>query len=333
MGLIWPNSRAAAVRLGRVRILAVMSARDIVVIGASAGGLEALPSLAASLPSDFQTAIFITIHLYGGRDNYLPFLLNRAGPLPAAHAHDGEPIKKGRIYTAPPDFHLEFDNGHMVLNHGPKENMQRPCINAMFRSAAAAYGPRVTGVLLTGMLDDGAAGLWEIHRRGGATIVQDPAEAPFPSMPESAIHGFDVQHIARLADIGPLLVKLAAEDRKRVSQPSPEPRPELSAQSCPACGGAMTAAKLGGLHEFRCHIGHRFGLKTLITEKGNQVERATDAALAQSEELTALLDLALAEASDPEEERKLQKEIAQRKEEQEALRSLAGSPMLDRVES
>jgi two-component system, chemotaxis family, protein-glutamate methylesterase/glutaminase len=310
-----------------------MSARDIVVIGASAGGLDALPRLAASFPSNFQTAIFISIHLYGGNDNFLPYLLNRTGPLPAAHATDGEPIRKGRIYTAPPDYHLGFDDGHILLNHGPKENMQRPCINAMFRSAAAAYGPRVTGVLLTGMLDDGAAGLWDIQQRGGATIVQDPEEAPYPSMPESAVQGFDVQYIVPLAEIGPLVVGLATEDRPPVSLPYAEPRPELSAQSCPACGGAMTASRLGGLHEFRCHIGHRFGLKTLIIEKANEVERATDAALAQSEELTALLDLSLVESSDPEEVHQLRDEIEKRKREQRALRELAGTRKLDRVRS
>ncbi|MGH9562061.1 MAG: chemotaxis protein CheB, partial [Terracidiphilus sp.] len=192
-----------------------MSVRDIVVIGASAGGIGALAQLATRLPNDFQAAIFVTIHAYSGRNGFLPKLLSSKGTWPADQARDGEPIRPGRIYTAPPDYHLTLENGRVLLSHGPKENMQRPCINTMFRSAASVYGPRVAGVLLTGLLDDGAAGLWEIQRRGGATIVQDPEEAQFPSMPESAIKGLNVQYIVRIAEMGTLLKRLATQNRER----------------------------------------------------------------------------------------------------------------------
>jgi two-component system, chemotaxis family, protein-glutamate methylesterase/glutaminase len=301
-----------------------MGVRDIIVIGASAGGLDALPQLTRSLPRDFPAAVFITIHLYGGGDGFLPYLLNKVGPLPAAAARNGEPVKRGRIYTAPPDYHLTLEDQHMVLNHGPKENMQRPCINTMFRSAAATYGRRVAGVLLTGMLDDGAAGLWEIQRCGGATIVQDPDEAPFPSMPESALSGVNVEYVVGVDQMGPLLQRLATEDGENVPEMYREPDFELAGQSCPACGGAMTAAKMGGLHEFCCHTGHRFGLKSLVARKRECVEDSIDGALAQSEELTALLELAIAESSDANDSDALRDELAERKGEQDILRALAG---------
>src|SRR5438270_1143154 len=147
-----------------------MAARDIIVIGASAGGFEAIQQLARHFPPDLPAAVFVTLHIYERSESILPSLIDRAGPLPAAHAVDGETIHAGRIYIAPPDYHLMLDPGRVHLSHGPKENMNRPCINVMFRSAAAAYGERVAGVLLTGLLDDGAAGLWEIQQHNGATI-------------------------------------------------------------------------------------------------------------------------------------------------------------------
>jgi two-component system, chemotaxis family, protein-glutamate methylesterase/glutaminase len=328
--------RIPDVRIARrepVGILEVMSTRDIVVIGASAGGLQALPRLASTLPNEFQAAVFVTLHLYNGEDGFLPLLLNRTGPLPAAHARDGEPVKRGRIYVAPPDYHLGLEKGRVLLSHGPKENLQRPCINVMFRSAASAYGSRVVGVLLTGMLDDGAAGLWEIQRQGGATIVQDPEEAQFRSMPDSAIRGLNVQYIVPVAQIGPLLTQLAEEDGQRASASYTEARREPSSQSCPACGGAMTAAKFGSLYEFQCHLGHRFGLKSMIAEKREVVGSTIDSALAQSEELTALLQLSLAEQLEPEGLDELRAELSKRKNQQGTLRALVGTGRRVPVES
>jgi two-component system, chemotaxis family, protein-glutamate methylesterase/glutaminase len=302
-----------------------MSLRDIIVIGASAGGLSALQRVVENLPRDLQAAVFVTLHRYSLGDGLLPSLLNRSGPLPAAHAEDEEPIRHGRIYVAPQDYHLRLENGRMLLSHGPRENLQRPCINVMFRSAAAAYGTRVAGVLLTGLLDDGAAGLWEIQQRGGITIVQDPDEAQFRSMPENAISGLNVQYIVRLDEIGPLLRWLSTEDGAEPPQSGAEPELESASQSCPACTGAMTVANGGKLKEFRCHIGHRFGLNSLIAQKRDVIEGALDTALAQSEELTALLEGSLAESSDPGDSDQLRGEIVERKSEQEALRELAGS--------
>jgi two-component system, chemotaxis family, protein-glutamate methylesterase/glutaminase len=310
-----------------------MSRRNIIVIGASAGGLPALQRLMATLPHDLPAAMFITLHRHGGRDGLLPRLLDKAAHLPAAHAKDGELVTKGRIYIAPPDYHLMLEDGRVFLSHGPKENLQRPCINAMFRSAAAAYGPHVVGVLLTGLLDDGAAGLWEIQQHGGATIVQDPDEAQFRSMPENAIRGLNVQYILRLEEIGPLLQWLSTQDGADEPLSYAESEVEVAAQSCPMCGGAMTVNSQGKLQEYRCHVGHRFGLKSLMVQKRGVLEGILDAALAQSEELTALLQGSLAESSDPEGLRELREEIMKRMSEQETLRALTGAQKRAQVES
>jgi two-component system, chemotaxis family, protein-glutamate methylesterase/glutaminase len=301
-----------------------MGARDIIAIGASAGGLEAVQKVAAGFPADLKAAVFVTLHVHGKGDGFLPARLNRSCTLPAANAIDEEPIRSGRIYVAPPDHHLVLGADRVYLVHGPKENLQRPCINVMFRSAAAVFGERVSGVLLTGLLDDGAAGLWEIQQHGGATIAQDPDEATFRSMPESAICGLNVQYIVRLAEMGPLLTRLAMEDHKFSSSERESGQVDFSRQTCPECGGAMTTVRMGGLREYRCHIGHRFGLRTMIAEKTRVVERATEVALAQSEELTDLLERALANA-DVEDLPQLKDQIAQRKREQETLRAMSGN--------
>ena len=302
-----------------------MAARDIIVIGTSAGGFEALQKLAASFPVDLAAAVFVTLHIYQRSEGILPVLLNQAGPLPAAHAIDNEPIRAGRIYIAPPDYHLVLTPGFMQLTHGPKENLQRPCINVMFRSAAATYGERVAGVLLTGLLDDGVAGLWEIQQQHGATIVQDPEEATFRSMPDSAIRGLNVQYIVRLAEMGPLLARLSVIDHERSVPGEPiRPLEEPSGQVCPDCGGAMTKVRMGKFNEYRCHIGHRFGLQTMIAQKRRVVEHALDVALAQSQELSRLLETSMEEPGH-ESADEVRRELDKRKQEQEMLRNLAGN--------
>lgn len=300
-----------------------MPARDIIVIGASAGGFDAIQRLAAGLPANLQAAVFITLHVYGKSDSMLPQLLNRAGTLPAAHPRDGEPVHKGRIYVAPPDYHLLLRRGHIELGHGPRENMQRPGINVMFRTAAASYGERVAGVLLTGLLDDGAAGLWEIQQHGGATVVQDPEEATFRSMPDSAIRGLNVQYIVPIAEMAHLLTRLTMTDQRIPSASLPQPQIEPAGQVCPECGGVMTVAHMGSLREYRCHTGHRFGLHTMIEEKSRVIEHSLGTALSQSEELSRLLETAL-DGSGPDAARRISEELAERKEEQMALRNLAG---------
>ncbi len=272
-----------------------MVARDRIVIGASAGGVSALRELVAGFPADLRAAVFISLHMFERGELLLPDLLSRAGPIPACPARDGLPIEDGHIYIAPPDHHLLIGAERMRLGHGPREGLQRPSINVMFRSAATSFGDRVAGVVLTGLLDDGAAGLWEILERGGVTIVQDPAEATYRSMPESAIRGLNVQYILRLNEMAPLLTRLSMGE-KRAPHTVPEaagdtlPHATFRLQTCPECGGIMTLEQHGSLKEYACHVGHRLGLQSMISEKIDVVERSMWSALAQSEELVALLE-------------------------------------------
>jgi two-component system chemotaxis response regulator CheB len=297
-----------------------MTSRNIIVIGASAGGFEAIQALVNSLPGDLDAAVFITLHLAPRSEGILPEILNRLGSLRASTPWEEEPIRMGRIYVAPPDYHLILTPEGVRLGRGPKENLQRPCINTMLRSAADAFGERVIGVLLTGMLDDGSAGLWEIQQRGGVTVVQDPEEAAYRSMPESAIRGLNVQYIVRLAEMAPLLKRLTMGDSQRVATFQEDAIEEPVTQACPECGGAMKMTKLGRLRQYSCHVGHHFGLKTMIAEKSDTLERIMWGALAQSEELSDLLKQAIEEL-DAGTAAELEKELVERRREREILRS------------
>jgi two-component system chemotaxis response regulator CheB len=183
--------------------------RDIVVIGASAGGIEALTTLTRTLPSDLAAAVFIVLHIAPWAPSQLPQILGSNGPLPAWPARDQERIEHGNIYVAPPDYHLLLENNRTILWKGPKENRFRPAINPLFRSAASAYGERVTGVVLSGALDDGSAGLWWISRQGGMALVQDPDEALISDMPRSALEHVASAYVARVSEIGSLLTRLS----------------------------------------------------------------------------------------------------------------------------
>ena len=177
-------------------------------MGASAGGIEALRDLVGGLPDDFPAAIAIVLHTSPQSPGVLPEILSRSGPLDAISANDGARLRAGTIYVAPADFHLLIEPGRVRVAKGPRENRFRPAIDPLFRSAAQVYGPNAIGVVLTGNLDDGAAGLWTIKQLGGVAIVQDPADALFPAMPQSAIAYVNVDHVAPLSEIPPLLVQL-----------------------------------------------------------------------------------------------------------------------------
>ena len=187
-----------------------MHTRRLVVIGTSAGGVDALRRLLGALPADFPAAVAVVVHSAPESPGVLPDILGRASALEMAKTKSGEALKASRVYVAPPDFHLLIEPGNVRLTKGPRENRFRPAIDPLFRSAAQVFGPAAIGVILTGNLDDGTAGLWTIKRLGGVAIAQDPAEARFPSMPANAIHHVDVDHVVKLADIGPLLVRLTA---------------------------------------------------------------------------------------------------------------------------
>jgi two-component system chemotaxis response regulator CheB len=240
-----------------------MATHDIIVIGASAGGVQALSKLVAALPAGLPAAVFIVLHIPTDAPSLLPAILARDSQLAVAHAVDGEEIRRGRVYVAPPDQHLLIEDSHVKLVHGPKENLHRPSIDALFRSAARSAGPRVIGVVLTGARADGTVGMRAIKQRRGVTIVQDPLEAPFPSMPMSVMQEIKVDHSVPLGEIPALLHQLShetAEEEGRYPMPdeieieariaeqemegdeliaSVEKLGRISKLTCPDCHGAL----------------------------------------------------------------------------------------------
>jgi len=189
-----------------------LSGHDIIVIGASAGGVEALRMLVHALPAHFPASVFVVLHIPPHHPSALPTILCQTGPLHAFHPIDNALIELERIYVAPPDCHLLVKVGQVRLSKGPKEKETRPAIDPLFRSAAHAYGPRVVGVILTGARDDGTAGLLSVKRSGGVAIVQDPDSARFPAMPRSALASVSVDYTVPLSGIAPLLVRLLVFD-------------------------------------------------------------------------------------------------------------------------
>jgi two-component system, chemotaxis family, protein-glutamate methylesterase/glutaminase len=192
--------------------------RDIIVVGASAGGVEALSELVSAFPPDVPAAILIVLHIPAWNKSNLPQILERRGPLQVSHARDQEPIEKGHIYVAPPDHHLLVEEGRTVLWRGPRENRFRPAINTLFRAAAGAYGRRAVGVVLSGALDDGSAGSWWIQRYGGAVVVQDPKEALIPDMPLNVLKYCSSAVISPVSEMGLLLVGFARGEEVRECQ-------------------------------------------------------------------------------------------------------------------
>jgi two-component system, chemotaxis family, protein-glutamate methylesterase/glutaminase len=189
-----------------------MARRDIIVAGASAGGVEALRTLVGAFPPDLPAAVFVVLHMTPDSPSMIPTILERAGPLPVRVPHDPLEIQHGQIYVPAPDHHLMLEPGTVRLSRGPRQNRTRPAIDPLFRSAADAYGSRVIGVVLTGTLDDGTAGLKAIKHCGGVAVVQDPEDAMFPGMPKSAIAHVAVDHVLPLAQIGRLVRSLVGQD-------------------------------------------------------------------------------------------------------------------------
>ncbi len=279
---------------------------DVIVLGASAGGVQALCRVIESLPPGFPAAVFVVLHLSAHGRSALPAILERSGCLPASHPAEGEVIQPGRIYVAPPDRHLAIRDGHVHLSRNASENAHRPAIDVLFRTAARSYGPRVAGVVLTGNLDDGTAGLAAIKKCGGVAIVQDPEEADYPSMPESAIANVRVDHVLPLAGIGPLLDELSRQPRPAGEAPCGEVEKEPDAMgtsnpggeenvpgapsglTCPECGGALFEKPGEKPMHFRCRTGHAYSPESLLAEQSNALEAAFWAALRSLEENAAL---------------------------------------------
>jgi two-component system chemotaxis response regulator CheB len=290
-----------------------MATKDIVVIGASAGGMGALEKLAAGLPADLPAAVFVVWHLSPGVRSVLPAVMTKAGPLPAVHPKDGDPIKPGRIYVAPNDHHMLLERGYIRVTKGPKENRFRPAVDPLFRSAAYIYSTRAIGVVLSGALDDGTAGLWAIKLRGGTTVVQDPADAMHRSMPLNALDNVDVDYKVPVGEMGALLARITreqaapeplipAETREKMEAEVKIAREvdarveeimrygELSPFTCPECHGVLSMFREGNIIRFRCHTGHALSAGTLLEAGTEQVEARLMDALRALDETIMLLN-------------------------------------------
>ena len=286
-----------------------MPHRDIIVMGASAGGIDGFREILSALPGDFAGSVFIVLHIPPDAPSRLAAILDRHAALPVTTAEDGARIEPGHIYVAPPDHHLILEPDKMRVVRGPRENRHRPAIDPLFRSAARSFGSRVIGVLLSGLLDDGTSGLQVIHARDGVSIVQDPSEAEFSTMPHNAVEFDSPDHVVPVAQIGPLLVQLARESvpEKPAAKPvSPELNREVgvaemnmddiqaeragdpSAFSCPECKGVLWEVEEADLARFRCRVGHAYSSESLLAAKSEELEAALWAALRALEENAAM---------------------------------------------
>ena len=280
-----------------------MWGHEIIVIGASAGGVDALPRLLGSLPASLPASVFVVLHIPAQGPDLLAEILGRHAALPVRNGIDGEKIRRGQVYLAPPDHHLQMEGGCVRVSRGPRENRHRPAVDALFRSAAESYGPRVTGVVLTGYFDDGTAGLNSVKTHGGIAIVQDPEEALAPGMPRSALRNVKVDHCVPLAEIGPLLVQLAtSRTLPALTKGSPrmakrQMRPKEmetkfgppTAFVCPECNGPLWETKAGPSLQFRCHVGHAYSPDSLLADHADGLERALWSAVRTFDEQAALL--------------------------------------------
>lgn len=291
----------------------------VIVIGGSAGGLSALLELVHHLPGDLSAAIFVVLHLSPGSPGTHASLLRAQGARTATEARDGDPIRPGSIYMCPPDRHLLIEPGRMTLSHGPRENRQRPAVDPLFRSAARAYGRRVVGIVLSGMLDDGTAGLWAIKARGGLALVQEPAEARASAMPQNAIARVKVDAVLPVAGLARRIVELSQQPGPRRAAPSEtgsdaaaipddhqtdlelaslrmdretldrhEHPGKQSEFACPECGGALWEIRENELTRYRCRVGHALSEQTLLAAQSDAVEDALWVALRALEEKIAL---------------------------------------------
>ena len=285
-----------------------MDKRDIITIGASAGGLAAIMRLFGSMPKAYAPTVFVVIHISPTAHSKLPLLLERVGWLPAFHPDDGEPILPGHIHVAPPDHHLLVHRDRVLIRRGPRENRTRPAVDPLFRSAGVAFGSRVIGIVLSGTLDDGASGLRAIRRCGGMGVVQDPAEAQWPGMPQSAINRGEADHVLPLDRMPALLTRLSAEP----APPSPPTPLDIATEariaeqefttvsdntqavakpttlSCPECGGGLSEIRDGDVLRFRCQVGHAYSPDSMEEAQAEAMEKALWVALRTHEDRVEL---------------------------------------------
>ena len=279
-----------------------MHKHDLIVIGASAGGVEALINIVRELPADLRATVFIVLHIARQGTSMLPEILSRAGNLPATFPQSGQIFEQGNIYVAPNDRHLLIKDGYMTLTTGPRENGFRPSIDSLFRTAANMYGSRVVGVILTGLLDNGSAGIANIKEQGGIAIVQEPSDAMFSSMPENALKVIKADYILPLSQIPQILVELTMTDADEQANETIGEDPAESGEAnyiyqrdeglvsdiaCPECGGVLVEYKSGKdkqLVRFECRVGHRYSLQSMQQHHSEKAEAALWAAVRSLEE-------------------------------------------------
>jgi two-component system chemotaxis response regulator CheB len=284
--------------------------RDILVVGASAGGVEALTRLCGALPAGLPAAVLIVLHTSPQGPSLLARLLGRVSALPVHAAVEGMRLETGRIYVAVPDRHLLLRKGQMLVRRGPQENRTRPSVDALFRSAAVAYGSRVIGVVLTGALDDGTDGLNAIKAAGGLSVVQSPDDAAWPSMPQQALQRDHVDYAVPLPQLPALLSRLVRlpagepvelpESVRTEDQIAAEETPMLSHEmrppgtpspmSCPDCGGVLNEIRDHGTLRFRCQIGHAYTGLGLDAAQSAEVEHGLQIAIRTHRERLTLFE-------------------------------------------
>jgi len=282
------------------------AASKVIVIGGSAGALEALLEILAHLPADIPAAIFVVVHIPADANSYLPKVLSRCAAMEARHPADAEKALAGRIYVAPPNFHLTLSDGAIRISRGPRENRHRPAIDPLFRTAARSFGRAAVAVVLSGNLDDGSAGLLAVRTRGGVGIVQDPLDAKSGQMPQRALEYAGSDFVLPASEIGPKLIELINAGEKPVKKPEedngsePEVREheedftagqgngEPSVFACPECHGVLWEMKDGELVRYRCRVGHAYTASTLKLELDDSAERALWAAMRALEEKAAM---------------------------------------------
>jgi two-component system, chemotaxis family, protein-glutamate methylesterase/glutaminase len=284
-------------------------ADGVVVVGASAGGVEALAAFVGALAAETPQAVCVVLHVSPSSPSAMPDILGRATRMPVHRTRDGEALLCGHVYVAPPDHHLEVERGRIRLTQAPRENGHRPAIDATMRTAAATYGYRVVGVVLSGSRDDGTAGLAAIKQRGGAALVQDPEEALYSSMPSSAIAHVDVDAVLRLDEMAGWLATHRPQTppppggaHPTDDPPTPHvgegPRDDAKGTrfTCPDCGGVLFQQDEGGLDRFRCSIGHAFSIESMAAEQAEQIEGALWTAVRALEDRAELLERMAANA-------------------------------------
>jgi two-component system chemotaxis response regulator CheB len=275
--------------------------RNVVVVGASAGGVEALGQFVSALPPDLPAAVLVVLHVAPGGTSVLPGILNRAGPLAAAPVGDGEPLDEGRIYVGVPDRHLVLEDGLVRAPRGPRENGHRPAVDPLFRSAAAAFGPACIAVVLSGARDDGTAGAAAVRAAGGCVMAQDPGDALYPSMPESVIERVGVDQKGTAFGLAGLVAAAIREHERETPMSGGGGNgqggetlheagdPGASGLTCPECGGAIYLDMPEGVVSLNCHTGHAYSPQSFAAEQERAVEVALWSAVRHLEERAAML--------------------------------------------